>query len=98
MHLKRTVVIHSVLLTPATVPLFAKQAVIKQALAIHTSAIEQLKLAEQLKHATDTGMRPIPSVCIACTDTDSSKMHTQVSCFHPLRLTFCFLLVFIVIN
>ena len=50
------------LFTHATVPLFAKQAVVKHVLAVHTSAIEQLK------HATDTGMRPFPSLCIACID------------------------------
>ena len=50
------------LFTRTTVPLFAKQAVVRQVLAVHTSAIEQLK------HATDTGMRPRPSMCIACTD------------------------------
>ena len=50
------------LFTPATAPLFAKQAVVKQVLAVHTSAIEQLK------YAIDTGMRPLPSMCIACTD------------------------------
>ena len=61
-HLKRTGVIRRMLFTPATVPLFAKQAVVKHVLAVHTSVIEQLK------HATDTDMRPLPSLCIACTD------------------------------
>ena len=49
------------LFTPATVPLFAKQAADKHVLAVHTSAIEQLK------HATDTDMRPLSSLCIAYT-------------------------------
>ena len=38
------------LFTPTTVTLFAKQEAVKHVLAVHTSAIEQLK------HATDTDM------------------------------------------
>ena len=38
--LKRTVIIRRVLFTPATALLFAKQVVVKQVLAVHTSAIE----------------------------------------------------------
>ena len=55
----------------ATAPLFAQQAVVKQVLAVHTSAIEQLK------HATDTGMWPLPSMCIACTDR---LIHRKCTC------------------
>ena len=73
------------LFTPATVLLFAKQAVVKQVLAVHTSTIEQLK------HATDTSMQPLPSQCIACTDRLFHR--------HPLRLVFFFFLfIFVVIN
>ena len=49
------------LFTPTTVTLFAKQEAVKHVLAVHTSAIRQLK------HATDTNMRSLPSLCIACT-------------------------------
>ena len=66
------------LFTHAREYLFAKQAVVKPVLAVHTS------LMEQLKHATDTGMPPLPSLCIAYTD----RLHTQVSCFNRLRLVF----------
>ena len=69
------------LFTHATAPLFAKQAVVKQVLAVHTSAIEQIK------YATDNGMQPLPSFVLPVW-TDSSKMHMQVSCFHPLMLAF----------
>ena len=62
-HLKRTVVTPHVLFTPVTVPLFARQAVVKQVFAVHTSAIEQLK------HVTDTGMLPLPR-CVLPVPTD----------------------------
>ena len=62
-HLKRAVVIHRVLFTPATLPLCAEQGVVKQVLSLHTLAIEHLK------HATDTGMLPLPH-CLLHIPTD----------------------------